>query len=117
MYFLLIRPQQKRMREQKDLLAAVQEGDEIMTTGGIYGYVNAVEDDMIWLEVAEGIEVRLARGAVMKRIMPTETTGESTTDTATSSPALGSSSTNGKAPEQVEEPPAEEPQAGPEAER
>jgi preprotein translocase subunit YajC len=120
MYFLLIRPQQKRMREQKDLLSAVQEGDEIMTTGGIYGYVNAVEDDTIWLEIAEGIEVRLAKGAVMKRIPPTETpTDDATPDTASGTAALGtSSSSNGKAPEHVEEPPAEEsPQAGPEAER
>jgi preprotein translocase subunit YajC len=68
MYFLLIRPQQKRAKEQRDLLAAVQEGDEIMTTGGIYGYVNAVEDDTIWLEIAENVEIRIAKGAVLKRI-------------------------------------------------
>ena len=43
MYFLLIRPQQKRAKEQKELLSAVEEGDEVMTTGGLYGYVNAVE--------------------------------------------------------------------------
>ena len=67
MYLLLIRPQQKRLRDQREMLAAVQEGDEIVTTGGIFGYVNAIEGDTIWLEIAEGTEVRIARAAVMKR--------------------------------------------------
>ena len=68
MYFLLIRPQQKRAKEQKELLSAVEEGDEIMTTGGLYGYVNAVEGETIWLEIAEDVEIRIAKAAVLKRI-------------------------------------------------
>ena len=72
MYFLLIRPQQRRAKEQRDLLSAVAEGDEVMTTGGIYGYVNAVEDDTIWLDIAEGVEIRIAKGAVAKRIPAAE---------------------------------------------
>ena len=39
-----------------------------MTTGGLYGYVNAVEDETIWLEIAEGVEIRIAKAAVLKRI-------------------------------------------------
>ena len=68
MYFLLIRPQQRRAKEQRALLSAVAEGDEVMTTSGIYGYVNAIEDDTVWLDIAEGVEVRIAKGAVARRI-------------------------------------------------
>ncbi len=73
MYLLLIRPQQKRLRDQREMLAAVQEGDEIVTTGGIFGYVNAIEGDTIWLEIAEGTEIRVAKAAVMKRTQGAET--------------------------------------------
>lgn len=68
MYFMLIRPQQKRVREQQALLAAVGEGDEIVTTAGLYGYVTAVDGDVLWVEISDGVEVRLARAAVAKRI-------------------------------------------------
>ena len=68
MYFLLIRPQRRRMAEQRNLASAVQEGDEVMTTAGIYGFVTAIEDDVIWLEIAEGVDIRVARAAVSRRL-------------------------------------------------
>ena len=68
MYFLLIRPQQRRMAEQRDLASAVQEGDEVMTTAGIYGFVTAIDGDVIWLEIADGVDIRIARQAVSRRI-------------------------------------------------
>ena len=64
MYFLLIRPQRRRMQEQQALASAVEEGDEVMTTSGIYGFVTAIEGDVIWLEIAEGVDIRVARQAV-----------------------------------------------------
>ncbi len=70
MYFLLIRPQQKRMREQQSLLSAVQEGDEVLTTAGVYGFITAMEGDVVWVEIAEGVEVRLAKGAIARRVSP-----------------------------------------------
>jgi len=66
MYFLLIRPQQRRMREQQALVRDTEVGDEVMTSSGIYGIVTELEDDTFLIEVAEGIEVRMARGAVAK---------------------------------------------------
>ena len=64
MYFLLIRPQRRRMQEQKALASAVEEGDEVMTTSGLYGFVTAIEGEVIWLEIAEGVDIRIARQAV-----------------------------------------------------
>ena len=66
MYFLLIRPQRRRMQQQRALANAVEEGDEVMTTAGMY--VTAVEGDVIWLEIAEGVDIRIARQAVSRRI-------------------------------------------------
>ena len=77
MYFLLIRPQRRRMAEQRNLASAVQEGDEVMTTAGIYGFVTAIDGDVIWLEIADGVDIRIARQAVSRRIpadeAPTQT--------------------------------------------
>jgi preprotein translocase subunit YajC len=70
MYFLLIRPQQRRMKEQHALLAAVTEGDEVLTSAGVYGFVTAMEGDVVWVEIAEGVEVRVAKGAIARRITP-----------------------------------------------
>ena len=70
MYFLLIRPQQKRMREQQSMLSAVEEGDEVLTTAGIYGFITAMEGDVVWVEIAEGVEVRVAKGAIARRVAP-----------------------------------------------
>jgi preprotein translocase subunit YajC len=72
MYFLLIRPQRRRMQQQRELANAVEEGDEVMTTSGIYGFVTATEGDVIWLEIAEGVDIRVARQAVSRRIPTSE---------------------------------------------
>ncbi len=66
MYALLIRPQQKRLREQQALVRDTQVGDEVMTSSGIYGIVTELEDDTFLIEIAEGIEMRMARGAIAR---------------------------------------------------
>lgn len=71
MYFLLIRPQRKRMREAQALVASIGEGDEIITTGGMYGFVTAVDGETVWLDVAEGVEIRLHRSSIARKVDPT----------------------------------------------
>jgi preprotein translocase subunit YajC len=70
MYFLLIRPQRRRAREQQALLNQVEEGDEVLTSSGILGFVTAIEDDIVWLEIAEGVDIRINRGAIARRLPP-----------------------------------------------
>jgi preprotein translocase subunit YajC len=70
-YFLLIRPQQRKAREQRELLAAVDVGDEIVTTSGLLGTIVEVDDDnpeVIIIEIADGIEVRMLRAGVARRV-------------------------------------------------
>ena len=68
MYLLLFLPQQRKARDHRRLLQSLTVGDEVVTNSGIYGFVNAVDDDVVWLDVADGIELRVAKNAVSSRI-------------------------------------------------
>jgi len=81
MYFLMIRPQQRRLREQQALVAKLAPGDEVMLTSGIYGIVTELDGDTIFLEVAEGIELKVAKGAVSKIIPEATMTSSEGTST------------------------------------
>jgi preprotein translocase subunit YajC len=70
-WLLLIRPQRRRQRAQEQMLTALRVGDEIVTAGGIYGEITALHEDEVQVEIAEGIEVRMARRAVAG-VMPEE---------------------------------------------
>ena len=71
LWVLLIRPQRQRQQKQQQLLSSVEPGDEVLTVGGLYGIVRDVdeEDDLI-VEIAEGIQVRIARRAVGGVVKP-----------------------------------------------
>jgi preprotein translocase subunit YajC len=60
-YFLLIRPQSKRAKEQREMLAKIAAGDEIATTGGILGKVTEVGDQFLSVEIASGVNIKLQR--------------------------------------------------------
>ena len=64
MWFLLIRPQRARAREQQELIASLEPGDEIVTAGGLYGVITAVDGEVLHVEIADGLVVRTARNAV-----------------------------------------------------
>ena len=63
-YFLLIRPQQKRAKEAKALLAGLQKGDEVITAGGIVGKISKLTDVYATVEVAPNVEITVQRSAV-----------------------------------------------------
>jgi preprotein translocase subunit YajC len=69
-YFLLIRPQNKRQKEHKELVANIGVGDEIVTAGGVLGKVTDIKDQFVRVQVAEGVELKIQRntiGAVMPK--------------------------------------------------
>ena len=68
MYFLMIRPQRKRQRQQAELQAAIGIGDEVVTNSGIYGFITGEEDDKFWLEIDENVQIRIARAAIQGRV-------------------------------------------------
>ncbi len=64
MWFLLIRPQRRRQQDPQRLIASLSVGQEIVTAGGLYGTITALEEDEARVEIAEGIEVRVAKRAI-----------------------------------------------------
>lgn len=64
MYFLVIRPQQKRMKEQQALLASVKRGDEVTLSGGMHGRVAQVEEKTVLVEIARNTQVKFDKGAI-----------------------------------------------------
>ena len=72
MYFLMIRPQQKKVKEHKALIAAIKRGDQVVTSGGIIGTVAKVRSDTeIELEIADGVRVRIVRGMITEVLAKT----------------------------------------------
>jgi preprotein translocase subunit YajC len=64
-YFLLIRPQQKKMKDHKAMIEAVRRGDIVTTAGGIIGKVLKVQDDgIVQVEIAEGVKVKVLKGTI-----------------------------------------------------
>ena len=69
MWALLIRPQQRRMRQHQAVVSSLRAGDEIVTAGGIFGRVQSVDDRSMIVEVAPGVELRVLRQAVSERVI------------------------------------------------
>jgi len=73
MYFLMIRPQQKKMKEHKAMIQAVRRGDEVVTAGGILGKVAKVrEDGVVEVEIAEGVKVKVQTATLANVVSKTE---------------------------------------------
>jgi preprotein translocase subunit YajC len=66
LYFVMIRPQMKRQKEHKAMVDALAKGDEVVTTGGLVGKVTRLGESFLYLEIGNGIEVQLQRGAVIQ---------------------------------------------------
>lgn len=68
MWFLLVRPQQQRVRRQRELVASLAVGDEVVTAGGIVGRIVGLDEQEVRLEVAPGVELRFVRFAVNAKL-------------------------------------------------
>lgn len=72
-YFLLIRPQQKKMKEHRAMVEALRRGDQVVTSGGIVGKVSKVQDDgMIEVEIADGVRVKVIKSTIGQVLNKTE---------------------------------------------
>ncbi len=72
MYFFLIRPQRKRMKEQASMQSSLGVGDEVITSSGIYGFITGEEDDLFWLEIDDDVQIRIARAAIQGKAKPSD---------------------------------------------
>jgi len=68
-YFLLIRPQNKRQKEHREMVSALSVGDEVVTSGGVLGKITEVKDQFVHVQVADGVELKVQRHTV-GQVMP-----------------------------------------------
>jgi preprotein translocase subunit YajC len=71
-WLLILRPQQRRQRELRHLQSSLSAGDDVMLTSGIYGTVSSIDDDHVLVEIAPGVTIRVARGAIAQLTKTTE---------------------------------------------
>ena len=72
MYFLLIRPQQKKLKEHKAMVAALRKGDQVITQGGIIGKVYKAGETEVEVDIADGVRVRVVRSTITQVLNKTE---------------------------------------------
>ena len=63
-YFLLIRPQQKKAKQHRELLSSIKKGDRVVSSGGLIGVVTGLTDDVVTMEIAPKIRVKVSRGSI-----------------------------------------------------
>ena len=88
-YFLLIRPQQKKMKQHREMISAIKRGDRVLTAGGIIGSVVKVEDAELLVEIAKDVRVRVARSTISDVLSKPQPAGETATPVA-AEPSPGS---------------------------
>ncbi|MGE4518791.1 MAG: preprotein translocase subunit YajC [Desulfobacteraceae bacterium] len=64
-YFLLIRPQQKKAKQHREMIGNLKKGDRVITSGGLYGTISSLDDTSVTLEVAEQVKIKLVRGNIV----------------------------------------------------
>lgn len=67
-YAFFVLPQQRKTREHDSLLSSLEEGDEVQLNSGIHGFVTSIDDGIVWIEVADGVELKVAKSAVAGKI-------------------------------------------------
>jgi preprotein translocase subunit YajC len=75
-YFLLIRPQQKKTKEHREMINRLKKGDRVITSGGLYGQITAVNDTTMTVEIADKVRVKIARGNVAQLLTAPSQTQE-----------------------------------------
>ncbi|MEM9971059.1 MAG: preprotein translocase subunit YajC [Pseudomonadota bacterium] len=75
MYFLLIRPQQKKLKEHQSMVDALRRGDNVVTAGGLVGKVTKVHDEEVEVEVSKGVNVRVVKHTISQVRSKTEPAG------------------------------------------
>jgi preprotein translocase subunit YajC len=72
LWLLLVRPQARRQRELRHMQSTLEVGDEVMLTSGVYGTVRSLDEDVAQVEIADGVTIKVARGAVGQQVQEIE---------------------------------------------
>lgn len=96
LYFLLIRPQRRRVRDQQAVQSSLEVGDEILTTAGVYGFITGFEEGtgVVWVEIDDDVQIRVTRAAISGKVNTSAGTEAGGTD-APEAPSTGRPSLKG----------------------
>ena len=78
MYFLILRPQQKRMKDHRNMVSELKRGDQVVTQGGLIGKVTDVKDEELTVEIAQGVKVRVVRATIAQVVTQPKPTAANT---------------------------------------
>ena len=67
-YFLLIRPQQKKNKQHREMIASLKKGDRVVSVGGLHGVITAINDDVVTMEIAPKVRVKVSRNSIAGRL-------------------------------------------------
>ncbi len=79
-WFMIIRPQQRQRKAVQSMQASLEPGTEVMLTSGVYGTIVRIEDEKVWVDVADGVTLTVAKGAVGQVVQPRESEVEPAAD-------------------------------------
>ncbi len=77
-FFLMVRPQQRRAREHRELLESLDVGDEVVTTSGLYGMITDFDGGTVFIEVSDGVELKISRETIANKIVYSDVDGDDT---------------------------------------
>lgn len=72
MYLFMVVPKQRQQKAHKAMLSTLAEGDEVVLDSGVYGFVSSVDDNVIWIEVSENVEIKVSRSSVSGVVVDTD---------------------------------------------
>ncbi|WP_420640320.1 preprotein translocase subunit YajC [Candidatus Poriferisocius sp.] len=81
MYMFMIRPQQKKARLHRELLAALEVGDEVITASGLYGMITDFDGGTVFIEISDGVEIKISRDTIANKIVYADIDGDDTAGT------------------------------------
>ena len=90
MYFLMIRPQRRKMREQQAMQASLQVGDEVMTASGVYGFITGFDGDIVWVEIDDDVQIRVNRSFLSGKVDTSASSGATASEATDEAPSAPS---------------------------
>lgn len=79
LYAVMILPKQRQQKQHRALLASLDEGDEVLLSSGIYGFISSLDDTTLWIEVAENVELKVDRSSIADKVVGSDA-GDSADD-------------------------------------
>ena len=69
MYFFMVRPQQRKARQHRDLLESLDVGDEVITASGLYGMITDFDGGTVFIEISDGVEIKISRDTIANKVV------------------------------------------------